>query len=166
MPALRARFGDAFVDDRGALDRNRMRAHVFDNPAARAELEAILHPLIRAECDRQAAAPAAHAPYLVLMVPLLVESGHWRERVDRVLVIDCGESTQVERVRRRSGWSTPAVRAVMAAQATRSKRLGAADDVLFNELDAAELAPRVARLHATYCAAAISGPAGVTIGSG
>jgi len=91
MPALRARFGDAIVDAQGALDRERMRALAFADPAAKRTLEAVLHPVIGAEAERQAV-QAAGAP-LVFDVPLLVESGHWRTKVDRVLLVDCSESS-------------------------------------------------------------------------
>ncbi len=132
MDAIAAVFGESVVDARGGLDRALMRDLVFSVPAVKAQLESILHPLIGAECDRQAA--AAHgADIVVFDVPLLVESGRWRARVDRVLVIDVAESTQVGRVMARSGWTEPAVLAVMAQQASRASRRAAADAVIFNE---------------------------------
>ena len=125
-------FGDAAIAADGALDRAWMRERVFADPAAKRRLEAILHPLIGAECDRRAAANAA-APALVFDVPLLVESGRWRARVDRVLVVDCREATQRERVMARSGWPPAQVDAVIAQQASRLLRRAAADAVLFND---------------------------------
>jgi dephospho-CoA kinase len=148
MPALLAEFGDDFATPDGALDRAKMRRLVFSDPGARARLEAILHPKIR---DATAAAAAiAGGPYLIFAVPLLIESGSWRERVDRVLVVDCPESLQVERVMTRNGLQEAQVRAIMAAQATREQRLAAADDVVLNDDGLELLAPQVARLHAFY----------------
>lgn len=148
MPALLAEFGDDFATPDGALDRAKMRRLVFSDPGARARLEAILHPKIR---DATAAAAAiATGPYLIFAVPLLVESGTWRERVDRVLVVDCPEALQIERVMTRNGLQEAQVRAIMAAQATREQRLAAADDVVLNDDGVELLAPQVARLHAFY----------------
>ena len=131
-------FGAEFIDASGALDRAHMRSHAFADPAARRRLEAILHPLIGLEAEQQATAAAAAgagaAPTLIVFdVPLLVESGRWRGRVDKVLVVDCLESTQVERVVARSGWTPTAVRAVMTQQATRAQRLNAADASIYND---------------------------------
>lgn len=150
MPAIAAAFGPAYVDASGALDRARMRALVFDDPGAKARLEAILHPRIRAECEAQAA--AASGAYLLFVVPLLVESGNWRQRVDRVLAIDCSEATQVARVMARNGLSENQVRAIMANQVTRAERLAAADDVIDNDGERAALAPQIAALHRIYLA--------------
>ena len=142
MPALRARFGDAIADAQGALDRERMRALAFADPAAKRALEAVLHPVIGVEAERQAV-QAAGAP-LVFDVPLLVESGHWRTKVDRVLLVDCSEDTQIERVMQRSGWSREAVQRVIASQASRSARRAAADAVIDNDaLTLSELAAQV-----------------------
>ena len=133
LPAISAQFGADMIGPEGALDRVRMRERVFHDPAAKRQLEAILHPLIgiqaRAEAD---AADATKGP-VIFDVPLLVESGHWRERVDRVLVVDCEEATQIERVMRRSGWTREAVQAVIAQQATREQRRAAADAVIYND---------------------------------
>ncbi|GAB3539819.1 dephospho-CoA kinase [Noviherbaspirillum agri] len=148
IPQIRAQFGDAFLTPEGAMDRARMRAYVFDEPSAKTRLEAILHPLIRAETER--AAQQAQGTYLVFVVPLLVESGGWRQRVNRVLVVDCPESTQVRRVISRSALPEQQVRAIMAAQATRDQRLATADDVIDNDGDALALVPQVDRLHALY----------------
>jgi dephospho-CoA kinase len=108
-----------------------MRALVFADPGARHRLEAILHPMIAAETEGRAA--AARADMIVFDVPLLVESGRWRQRVHRVLVVDCKEETQIARVMQRSGWSRGAVEAVLAQQASRAQRGAAADAVIYNE---------------------------------
>ncbi|MCX8004557.1 MAG: dephospho-CoA kinase [Burkholderiaceae bacterium] len=150
MPAIRAAFGAEYVTADGALDRARMRALVFSSPPAKRRLEAILHPRIRALAQERPAAAAASAPYVVLVVPLLVESGNWRERVARVLLVDCSEAAQIERVGRRSGLAPAQVRAIIGQQASRAARLAAADDVLFNEGEPADLRSRAARLHGRY----------------
>ncbi|MFN7570099.1 MAG: dephospho-CoA kinase [Betaproteobacteria bacterium] len=149
---IRARFGNEVVDASGALDRARMRALAFGDDGVRHDLEAILHPLIRAQAQRQV--EASTAPYVVLAIPLLVESGNWSERVDRVLVVDVPEDVQVARVTRTRGLTEHEVRAIVARQASRAARLAAADDVLCNDGTPAELASRVARLHASYAATA------------
>jgi dephospho-CoA kinase len=148
MAAIRAAFGESVIDARGALDRAAMRDLAFADPAQRKRLEAILHPLIRAESAAKVA--AADAPYTLLAVPLLVESGTYRDRVDRVLVVDCSEQTQVDRVVARSGLTPQAVRAIMAAQATRAERLAVADDVIDNDGDVDALRRQVAALDAAY----------------
>jgi len=125
-------FGPQLVTADGALDRARMRELVFGDASAKQRLEAILHPLIGLETERQAAV-AQGAPALVFDVPLLVESGRWRAKVDKVLVVDCPEAIQVERVVRRSGWTIEAVQAVIASQAPRSQRRASADAVIFND---------------------------------
>ena len=135
---IRLAFGADFITAGGALDRERMRALAFSDPAAKRRLEAILHPLIGAETERQA--QAAHAaPAIVFDVPLLVESGHWRARVDAVLVVDCLEATQSRRVLARPGWTVATVRAVIDQQAPRAQRRACADAVIFN--DAIDLNP-------------------------
>lgn len=128
---LRAEFGAAAIAADGSLDRTHMRQLAFTDRAARQRLEAILHPLIGAEAERRAA--LLRVPAIVFDVPLLVESGRWRARVDRVLVIDCNEATQVRRVVARSGWTPEAVESVIAQQATRAARRACADAVIFNE---------------------------------
>jgi dephospho-CoA kinase len=148
MPALLAEFGPDFATADGAMDRARMRALVFADPAARTRLEAILHPRIRAATD--AAAVLATGPYTIFVVPLLIESGTWRARVARVLAIDCPEEMQVARVMARNGLAEAQVRAIMAAQVTRTERLAAADDVIENDGDIAALPAQVDRLHAIY----------------
>ena len=134
MPAIRAEFGDEFITAEGALDRDRMRQRVFSDPQAKLQLEAIVHPLVSEETARQTrAALAAHPPVIVFDVPLLVESTHWRDRVDRILVVDCSPATQVQRVMARSGLASDAVERIIAAQATREQRGAIADWVLLNE---------------------------------
>jgi dephospho-CoA kinase len=155
---IRRQFGAQFIGADGALDRPRMRALVFGEPAAKARLEAILHPLIRERAQAAAAASTGRAPYVVLVVPLLVESGSWRSRIDRLLVIDCSPATQEARVFARSGFEATLVRGIIAQQASRADRLAAADDVLVNEGSLEQLAPRVARLHRLYCDCARSRP--------
>ena len=131
IPALAQAFGaDALTAD-GALDRDRMRQIVFADAGAKARLEAILHPLIGAEASRQAAAAGARP--VVFDVPLLTESSHWRARVERVLVIDCDEATQLARVIQRPGWTEEAARRVIAQQAPRAARRAIADAVVDNE---------------------------------
>jgi dephospho-CoA kinase len=130
------------------MDRAWMRELVFSDPTARARLEAILHPRIR---DASlAAAAAASGPYVIFVVPLLIESGTWRARVSRVLAIDCPEEIQIARVVTRNGMTEAQVRAIMAAQVTRQQRLAAADDVIVNAAGIDELRPQIARLHAEY----------------
>lgn len=145
---LAAEFGSAFIDASGAMDRAMMRAHVFSDPQAKQRLEAILHPLIRAETA--SAAQHAQGLYLIFVVPLLVESGNWRERVQRILVVDCDEQIQLERVMQRNAMTPSQVRAIMATQASRQQRLQAADDVIVNDSEPAALLPQVTRLHALY----------------
>jgi len=148
MPALIDAFGPDYATADGALDRARMRALVFSDPGARARLEAILHPRIR---DATAAAALlADGPYTIFVVPLLIESGTWRERVARVLAIDCSEATQVARVMARNGLAEEQVRAIMAAQVTRARRLDEADDVIVNDAGIDALLPQVERLHRFY----------------
>ena len=144
MPAIAAAFGPSVVAADGGMDRARMRELVFADSAAKQRLEAILHPAIGAECEAQAAAATG---LIVFDVPLLVESKRWRARVDRVLVVDATEETQLRRVVARSGWTPEAVRAVIAQQAPRSARRAAADAVIFNEtLSFEELALEVRAL--------------------
>ena len=150
MPAIRAAFGAAMVTPQGALDRAAMRARVFAEPQERQRLEAILHPLIRAETDRQIAASIGLAPYVMLIIPLLVESGTYRGRVNRVAVVDCPEATQISRVMARNGLSQQEVERIMQTQATRDQRLAVADDVIDNGGGLAALAPQVDRLHTKY----------------
>jgi dephospho-CoA kinase len=131
MPAIAQDFGADFVTTDGALNRERMRALAFSDAAAKRRLEAILHPLITAEALSQA--DAATSALVVFDVPLLVESGRWRARVSRVLVIDCSAETQMQRVLQRPGWTRERVEGALAAQTTRQARRAAADAVLLND---------------------------------
>jgi dephospho-CoA kinase len=128
---IREAFGAAFIGADGALDRARMREAAFADVDAKRRLEGILHPRIGVEVARRVA--ASTAPLTVLDIPLLVESGRWRDRVDRVWVVDCAEDTQLARVMARSGWTEDAVRAVIAQQASRPARRAAADAVIHND---------------------------------
>ena len=151
MDPIVAQFGMEMRSTDGSLDRQRMRELVFREPSAKLRLEAILHPLIGIACERQAAAAAGRI--VVFDVPLLVESAHWRAKVDRVLVVDAREAVQRDRVVARSGWSADAVQAVIAQQASRSARRAAADAVIFNDgLTLAELALEVRGLWLEWCA--------------
>lgn len=152
MPAVLAAFGAAYVRPDGALERGAMRRLVFADVAAKRRLEAILHPLIRAATD--VAAAQASGSYLMFAVPLLVESTGWRQRVARILVIDCPEALQISRVMARNGLQESEVRAIMAAQAPRAVRLAAADDVLVNDGGVDTLLPKIAHLHERYLALA------------
>ena len=148
IAAIRTAFGDDFITAEGAMDRGKMRAHVFADVDARKQLESILHPLIRSETARAAA--EARGDYLIFVVPLLVESQQWRHRTSRILVVDCSEEVQISRVMQRNAMSRAQVEAIMAAQATRADRLAAADDIIENNLDTAALMPQIAALHARY----------------
>ena len=151
IAAIAAEFGADLIAADGALDRARMREIVFADPARKRRLEAILHPLIGLETDRQSEAAASRV--VVYDVPLLVESGRWRARVDRVLVVDCPIETQVRRVLARSGWAEEAVRAVIAQQATRERRRACADAVIHNDgLDLEALGAEVDALWAIWVA--------------
>jgi len=150
IPSLSKVFGAAALAADGGLDRPAMRERVFANPAERRLLEQILHPLVRIEAEHRAASLASDVPYIALVIPLLVESGGWRSRVHRVLVVDCAEATQLQRVAARPGLDRTVASAMLAAQSDRRQRLDAADDVLFNEAPVQEIAARVARLHEMY----------------
>ena len=148
IPGIKKLFGEQAIGPDGAMDRGKMRDQVFRDPEAKRKLEALLHPLIREESARRIA--AARAPYVVHVVPLLIESPDYRRRVDRVLVIDASEDTQVARVRSRSGLSEDEVRAIMRTQAPRAQRLAAADEVLDNGGSRDALRTQVAALHEKY----------------
>lgn len=148
MPELQRIFGKEMLDSTGAMDRARMRERAFADPAAKRSLESLLHPLIREESRRRI--QAAQGAYVVHVVPLLVESPHYRERVDRVLVVDCPEDLQIARVRARSALPESQVRAIIASQATRADRLAAADDVIDNSGSLDALREQVAALHRRY----------------
>jgi dephospho-CoA kinase len=148
ITALREAFGDAAIDASGALDRAAMRQRVFADAAARSKLEEILHPLIRAQCEREIV--AANGAYVVLVVPLLVETGTWLARCDRVVVVDCPEAMQLSRVMARSGLSEAEARAIMATQASRAQRRAAAHEIIDNAGDFDSLRAQVDALHARF----------------
>lgn len=145
---VKRQFGPEFLDAASAMDRERMRELVFSDPEQRKRLEALLHPLIRAESALRIADAAG--PYVVLVVPLLVESPDYGARVGRVLVVDCPEALRVTRVRQRSGLSEDTVRRIIDAQIQRETRLAAADDVIDNSGTIAAMQQQVARLHQRY----------------
>jgi len=158
LDAVVAAFGQAVLAADGRLDRRALRARVFADAPARARLEAILHPVIRAELARRSA--AAGGPYQVWVIPLLVE-GDRVDHVDRVLVVDCPAEVQLARLRARDGETEASARAMLAAQASRERRLAAADDVILNDGAPEDLAARVAELDAKYRALAAAGPGGL-----
>ena len=151
IETIRGEFGDLMITPEGALDRAAMREHVFHEPQARQRLESILHPLINLVSQQRA--ETAQGCYLVFVVPLLVESGRWRERVDRICVVDCDPATQVARVQARSGLTADTIERIMSAQASRAQRLDAADDVILNDAHTtiSVLRQRALDLHDTWC---------------
>jgi dephospho-CoA kinase len=151
LQAIVARFGPQVLQADGSLDRRQLRTRVFADPAARRDLEAITHPAIRAEMDRRSA--LAGGEYQILAIPLLVEGGG-RGRVARVLVVDCPESLQLQRLMARDGTGEAQARAMIAAQASREARLAVADDVIVNDGDLERLRERVGILDSQYRAAA------------
>ena len=149
MPDIAAAFGQSVLRADGGLDRATIRQLVFSDASAKTRLEAILHPLIRRESELRCRA-ATGVPYVLLVVPLLVEAGEYRQRVARILVVDCAESVQIERVKARSGLSADDVRLIMDNQAARSERLAAADDVIDNSSDREKLQQQVVLLDERY----------------
>jgi len=145
---IQAAFGAGYITPEGALSRARMRELVFADAEKKRLLESILHPLIRARSNELVR--AARSAYVILMVPLLVESGDYRGRCQRILVVDCPEELQLERVLVRSGIAPAQARAIMATQVTRAARLAAADDVIDNSQDLAQLRRQIEVLHARY----------------
>ena len=148
MPEIEAEFGQGVVCPDGRLNREAMRRLVFSDPSARSRLEAILHPMIRRESD--ARCTAAKSPYVLLVVPLLIETGVYLQRINRILVVDCDEANQISRVMTRSGLSEAEVRTVMETQASRAERRAVADDVISNDGGIESLLPRVIDLHQRY----------------
>lgn len=148
MPSIREQFGDKYLTDDSAMDRARMRELVFADNQQKQKLENILHPLIRQETEK--AASLATGTYLIFVVPLLVESANWRNKVSRILVIDCEEQTQIRRVMVRNNLSEEQVRSIMRAQASRQQRQEAADDLIFNDGDLSLISDQVRVLHENY----------------
>ena len=149
------KFGPQFIAADGSLDRAQMRHLVFADPSARKDLEAILHPLIRQESTRQIHASAA--PYVVVVVPLLIETGSYRDMIGRILVVDCEPETQIRRVMERSGLSRNDVVAIIASQVPRQQRLREADDVIHNDGGLEALRAQVTPLHLRYLGLATNG---------
>lgn len=152
MSAIRAAFGDAMITPDGALDRGAMRLAAFADPSVRQQLEAILHPRIRELSDQRIAAALAQpgTPYVMLVVPLLVESETYRQRVGTVVVVDCREETQLARVQARSGLARAQIEQIMAVQVSRAQRLAAADAVIDNDGTRALMQQQVAELDARF----------------
>ncbi|MBU3563478.1 dephospho-CoA kinase [Polynucleobacter sp. Tro8-14-1] len=148
IPCIQKQFGSEFVDSSGALDRVKMRTLVFANPEARKSLEAITHPLIREETIRQAKQLIEDkAPYLVFVVPLLIESGNWASLLDYLVVVDCLEETQIERVMQRSKLPQNEVERILKAQASREERITRADMVIENQGPLENLKTEVLKLN-------------------
>ena len=148
MPEIVAAFGPAAAAADGSLDRAAMRRRIFGDPEARRRLENILHPRIREVAHGQIA--ESTAPYVLLVVPLLLETGAYRDIIRRILVVDCDEALQVSRTIARSRLDEASVRAIMAAQISRSERLARADDIIRNDGGVDELRRQVAALHGKY----------------
>ncbi|MBK8894564.1 MAG: dephospho-CoA kinase [Propionivibrio sp.] len=149
MPDIQAAFGESVLLADGGLDRAAMRRLVFSDPSAKSRLEAIIHPLIRHESELRCRLVTG-VPYVMLVVPLLIESAAYRQRVNRILVVDCDEDLQISRVMARSGLSDKEVRSIIATQARAEQRLAAADDVVFNTADREYIREQVIALHRRY----------------
>ncbi len=149
MLAIRAGFSDEVLQADGALDRAAMRRLIFSDTDARNKLEEILHPLVYRNV-REQLQPLSSAPYVLIVIPLLVEKAHYQDLIDRILVVDCLEAQQIARVAARSGLHPDETTAIMAAQASRIGRLAAADDVLNNQGDWAGLQLQIPPLHQKY----------------
>ena len=148
MAEISERFGPEFVTPEGALDRARMRKLAFSDERSRRDLEGIMHPLVRRDSQRLIA--KATGPYVVVVVPLLLETRTYRGLAHRVLVVDCEPELQIQRVMKRSSLSREEVQAIMATQLARDERLRNADDIVKNDGDVADLVPRVRELHERY----------------
>jgi dephospho-CoA kinase len=149
IAAIRETFGTEYIDGSGALDRNKMRALIFTQPAAKQKLEAILHPLIRL-ASRQLAEAPTRAPYTLVVVPLLFETQGYQGWLHRTLAVDCPEETQLARTMQRSGLARADVQAIIAQQISRAERLALADDIIRNETDLPALSAQVAQLNKKY----------------
>jgi len=152
LDAIRAAFGATAMQADGTLDRAALRRRVFADGAARRQLEAILHPRIRQVVDDMLA--TLSAPYALIVIPLLVETGGYQDVLNRVLVVDCPEDVQIARVRARSGLTQAEIKAILAAQAGRAERLAVADDIIVNTSTVEALQAEVAALHQRYLALA------------
>jgi dephospho-CoA kinase len=151
IPAIRSEFGNAYINRDGALNRDEMRGLIFSDAAAKQRLELILHPLILEQAKSQLL--QLHSkPYIIIIVPLLPDSPAFQQLVQRILVVDCAEDSQVARVVRRSRMSEAEVRTIIAQQTARAERLKLADDVIRNDADMDSLAAQVAALHQRYLA--------------
>ena len=150
LDAIRAVFGEAVMQVDGTLDRAALRRRIFSNGDARHQLEVILHPRIRQIVTRTLA--TLTAPYALVVIPLLVETGGYSDVLNRVLVVDCPEDMQIARVMARSGLARDEVEAILAAQAGRAARLACADDVILNTASPEALHTQVAALHRRYLA--------------
>jgi dephospho-CoA kinase len=150
------RFGAGMLAADGSLDRAALRAIVFADPVARTALEQITHPAIRALLEERSR--DACGPYQIHVIPLLVETSAQQKRVDRVLVVDCGEELQIRRLQARDGSTLEQARGILAAQASRGERLAVADDVIVNEDELGPLRDQVAALHARYLQLARQAP--------
>lgn len=148
MPLIATTFGQDFMDANGALEREKMRRLAYTDASARKRLESIIHPLVALKTQEQAAAAASQGcPCIVFDIPLLVESSSWRQQLDQVLVVDCTPEVQISRVMARSQLRRPEIETILASQARREYRLGAADSVLFNVgLSLHELADEVRQI--------------------
>lgn len=148
---IRQQFGDEMITESGAMDRNRMRDLVFNDASQRIRLQNILHPMIRDFTFREV--EQAQGCYVVVVVPLLIESGSWASYVDRVCVVDCDEDTQIARVMQRSGLTPAQIRRIMDTQATRQQRLAVADDVIVNDAQTSleQLKEQAQQLHNQWC---------------
>ena len=152
LTAVRQAFGEKYITAEGALNRREMRNLVFNDTHARRKLEAILHPLILNEVSRRIA--LSQAPYLIVVVPLLLETGHYQGIVERILVVDCSEREQISRATARSGVDEQTIQAIMAAQVSRDERLRQTDDVIVNDADLPNLERQIRALHKKYLALA------------
>lgn len=148
IPLILEKFGPQYIGLDGALDRAKMRSLVFENPKARQLLESVTHPLIRQETIKQALQLAKDAaPYLVFVVPLLIESGNWNGLIDHLVVMDCPKEAQIDRVMQRSKLSRQEIEMILAAQASREERLRVADTVIKNQGSLKDLELEVQSLH-------------------
>lgn len=153
MPLILAHFGSAYVDEHGALNRRAMRELIFANPQAKRDLEALLHPIIIAQAQAELTACTTQ-PYTLLVCPLLFENPLFQQPIQRVLVVDCPETLQVERVMQRSQLSAEAVLSIITQQTPRPEKLSRADDIICNHLGLENLISQVDNLHNTYTSAA------------